>query len=130
MPEQSAWQTAREPMTISSSASPMAKLPLIEPFEPPTCMFWAWASGSTPVEPGDSTTAAPAASARRRTAASWPRLPPPALIATLPVWAMSAAAASSASSSAGASTGRTGFAGKALRLTVVTIGWVLSGSKR
>ena len=45
-------------------------------------MFCGCASGSTPVEPGDSTTAAPAASASRRTAASWPRVPPPALIAT------------------------------------------------
>src|SRR6202158_424112 len=60
MPEQSAWQTAREPTTISSSASAIAKLPLIEPFEPPTCMFCACPSGSTPVELGDSPTAAPA----------------------------------------------------------------------
>jgi hypothetical protein len=80
MPEQSAWHTAREPMTMASVAFSMAKLPLIEPLEPPTCMFCGWSSGSTPVEPGEVTTAAPAASARRRTAASWPRVPPPALM--------------------------------------------------
>ena len=31
MPEQSAWHTAREPITTTSSALAVAKLPLIEP---------------------------------------------------------------------------------------------------
>ena len=130
MPEQSAWHTAREPMTISSSASAMAKLPLMEPLEPPTCMFWACASGSTPVEPGESTTAAPAASARRRTAASWPRVPPPALIATLRAAAISVGGLLDGRVGAGARGGSRGRSGRAARLTVRRAGWVLSGRSR
>ena len=36
---------------------------LIDPFDPATCMFNGCASASTPVDPGESATAAPAASA-------------------------------------------------------------------
>jgi len=68
----------------------------------------AAAPPSTPVEPGESTTAAPAASANRVTAASWPRVPPPALIATLADLAIISAARSISASPAGASFGKPG----------------------
>jgi hypothetical protein len=36
------WHTARVPTARSRSAGPMAWLPLIEPFDPPTVMLWEW----------------------------------------------------------------------------------------
>ena len=92
VPEQSLWHTARLPTTTSRSASSIAKLPLMLPLEPPTCRFCAWPSGSTPVEPGLSTTAAPASSENSRISRAKGRAPPPALSATRRAPATSAAA--------------------------------------
>ena len=44
---------------ITQSAFFIAKFPEIEPFDPPTCIFFLSLSLRTPVDPGDKTTGAP-----------------------------------------------------------------------
>ena len=127
VPEQSLWHTARLPMTTSRSASSIAKFPLTVPLEPPTCRFCGWSSGITPVEPGLSTTAAPARSANSRIARAKGRAPPPALTATRRAPATSAAACAYASSATGAAGENAGAAGRASSRIGVCAGWVLMG---
>ena len=127
IPEQSLWHTPRLPTMTRSSASRIAKLPLMEPLEPPTCTFCGCASGITPVEPGLSTTAAPAASANARSCVANGREPPPAFTATLSAPATSAAARERNSRSAGTVGANAGATGRASSRSVVSCGWVLSG---
>ena len=131
MPEQSAWHTAREPITISSSPLPIAWLPLIDPLLPPTCMFCGWASGSTPVDPGDSTTAAPTRSASARMGAANSRPPPPTFITMRECAAIRSAASRSRAASATAALDTRSRSGNPARLrSWMILGCVFSGSSR
>ena len=130
MPEQSDWHTARVPMAISSVASLMAWLPLIEPFDPPTCMLRGWASGITPSEPGDSTTTPLMRSASARMDSANLRPPPPTLMTMRSCAPMRAAASTKTAGSAATTGGISTACGRAARLIVTFTGWVLIGMSR
>ena len=110
----------------------MAKLPLIEPFEPPTCMFCGMRVGQHAGRAGRQHDggagrfgqAADGRIVTARAAAGLDR--DPLAIAAISL----AASVEFARSPAGAKAGSAGRPGNAARLTVSDCGWVLSGSSR